>query len=255
LTDLRSPGQETASLQIVGLERSRALVEHAVANRMSMGDLQHYFGSESRPMRVGPGQVVFFTQENIHGNFVNETGKTRVSIDFRTAEAKYGDQLARKPVGGYFELMPPAAGLGPASQAAAPANATAAGRSAILYLNNSTNRTVGVPVHLQRYMLKDYCDRKRIGFDFELFELDGMTHLPTLQHIVSTLRCDAVLYSIYSLPESRPFRVQILDDALNSSVALHFANEDIVVTSSSEREHLEDVLSFAKFGKGPIATS
>src|SRR5204863_3840596 len=132
----------------------------------------------------------FFTQDNIHGNFVNDTGRTRVSMDFRVAEARFGNQLARKIAGGYFELIdqPGRRGLPTGAAQTKPRRSLGGGdgvRSNILYLHNNTPSTRGCPVHLQRYMLLDYCKRHGIEYHFELFELEAMDHLPTLQHIVT----------------------------------------------------------------------
>ena len=41
-------------------------------------------------------------------------------------------------------------------------------------------------MHLQRYMLVDYCKKNDIKFDYELFDLEDMVHLPTLRHLVDT---------------------------------------------------------------------
>src|SRR5262249_15775162 len=87
LTDVSAPESRTASMQIIGIARSRELVQYAIDHQLSVEQMRALFGKESWPLAAKPGLACFFTQENIHGNFVNVTGKTRVSIDFRVAEA------------------------------------------------------------------------------------------------------------------------------------------------------------------------
>jgi sporadic carbohydrate cluster protein (TIGR04323 family) len=253
LTDVTRDADKNASMQIIGIERSRELVRQAVAERWSVNEMTTRFGAESFPLKAGPGRAVFFTQENIHGNFVNDTGRTRVSMDFRVAEARFGDQLARKIAGGYFELIDQPGRAAPHTGAALnkPRRTLGGGdgrRSNILYLHNNTPQTVGAPVHLQRYMLLDYCERHGIEYHFELFELETMDHLPTLQHIVSELQSNVVMYSVFALPLSRAFRSRILDDAARNGVALHFVNEDIAVEDAHDRAALEELLAFARYG-------
>jgi len=248
LTDVSADEDYTASMQIIDTQRSRRLMRQAVESKLGVNQMTELFGKESWPLKAGPGRVVFFNQENIHGNFVNVTGKTRVSIDFRVAEARYGDLLARKIAGGYFEMIPDTNEEEDRNVQTPPASFQN-GRSNILYLNNNTPSTFGVPVHLQRYMVLDYCGRNKINYEFELFELEAMTHLPTLMHIVENLKCNVVLYSVFALPEDRAFRKRILDVALKNKVILHFVNEDVQIADETGRRKVEGLLSFAKYGQ------
>jgi sporadic carbohydrate cluster protein (TIGR04323 family) len=202
------------------------------------------FGAHSVGIRAGPGQVLFFNQENIHGNFVNTTGRTRVSIDFRLAESRFGDQLARKIPGGYFEMLPER-GEDPYR----PDYALDNGRTNVIYLNNNTTSTVHVPPHLQRCMVYEYCQKHGLKFEFELFELESMDHLPTLLHVVDDLRCNAILYSIYSLPAAQADRRRIYDAARENGVYLYFVNENLALAEDGDEARIEQFLEFAKYGE------
>ncbi|TNF36179.1 MAG: hypothetical protein EP329_05460 [Deltaproteobacteria bacterium] len=240
LTDLRAARDETASMYIIGLERSRALVQQAVRERLSVAEMTERFGRESRPLRAGPGEVVLFSQENLHGNVVNRTGKTRVSVDFRIAEARFGDRLAHKPVGGYFALMDRG---GPRPERA-PTNAL----PTVSYLHNATPATAGAPVHLQRYMLAEYCAARGITVDFELFELDAMKHLPTLWHAATTLAANVVMYSVFALPEAPEERRRLLEAFLAQRAVVHFVNEDLRLVDAADLADVEALCAFARYG-------
>ncbi|PIE18267.1 MAG: hypothetical protein CSA66_04995 [Proteobacteria bacterium] len=238
LTDVRAPEDASASLHIIGLDRSRALIRQAAAQRLTVTEMQALFAADSRPLSAGPGQAVLFNQENLHGNFVNLSGKTRVSVDLRVAEARFGDRLARKPVGGYFRLLDaPQTALGADND-----------KPTVLYLNTATSGTRGAPVHLQRCMVLDYCKRHGVSFEFELFELDDMAHLPTLSHVVEGLGANAVLYSVYALPEDAGARARLFDGALAAGLVMHFVNEDLRLTGPEDREAIEAILRFARYG-------
>ncbi|HKX45624.1 MAG TPA: hypothetical protein VJP77_02905 [Planctomycetota bacterium] len=254
LTDVTRPEDRSASLQIVDLEPSRALTRMAVEQALSVEQMTELFGRESRGVQAGPGTVLFFTQEHIHGNFVNETGRTRVSIDFRVAEARFGEQLARKIPGGYFEILRDEDVVADVdadvdSDAGADDAAPRNERPYVLYLNNNTSGTRQVPAHLQRYMVQEYCERRGLAFEFELFELETMDHLPTLRHLVEVLACNAVLYSIYALPEDPAERAAIFAGARARGVHLHFANEALAVADEAGVGRVEALLAFAKYGQ------
>lgn len=243
LTDLTADEDSSASMHVIHLDRSRELILEAADAQLSIQQMTERFGAESHPIQAGPGQVCLFGQEIVHGNFVNETGRTRVSIDFRLAEARYGDQLARKIPGGYFELLPESGEQRRRPDFAVDSN----GRSNIIYLNNNTPSTRDVPAHLQRCMVYDYCGLHDLAYDFELFELETMDHLPTLFHIIDELVCNVILYSIYSLPRDRAFRQRIYSAVLERDVSLFFVNEDVCLRGQQDIEHVEELLAFAKY--------
>ena len=244
LTDVSRAEDRSASLQIIELQRSRELIRCATENELSIAEMTELFGRESTSVRAGPGQVLLFTQENIHGNFVNRTGKTRVSIDFRVAEARFGDQLARKIPGGYFEVVP-----GRGQKPYRPDHGSLDnGRPNVIYLHNNTPSTAGVPVHLQRCLVSEYCRKNDLSYEFELFELEHMDHLPTLQHVVEALGCNAIMYSIYSLPQDARQREKIYAAARDKGLHLYFVNEDLALADERDRERIEQFLAFAKYG-------
>lgn len=250
LTDVSAEEDYTASMQIIDIARSRELVQFSINHRLTIEEMTEQFGRESWPLRAKPGLVCFFTQENIHGNFVNLTGKTRVSIDFRVAEAQYGDRLARKIPAGYFHLIPDREQeedftVTNGNQTPAVHN----GKKNLFYINNNTASTFGVPAHLQRYMLYDYCKSRGLNYEFELFELEDMPHMPTLTHLLEVLKENVIMYSIFALPEDEQLRNRLLDTALANGLIMHFVNEDLQLASRKDLELIGNYLKFAKYGE------
>ena len=202
-----------------------------------MEEMTGVFGKESFQIKAKPGSGCFFTQENIHGSGrPNITGKTRVSMDFRIAEGIYGDYLGRKIPAGYFHLIPDTDEEEEMLAKQAPKAASFAnGKSNIFYVANNTASTYGIPVHLQRYMLVDYCNKKNLKFDYELFDLEDMIYLPTLRHLVEDRECNIVMYSICGLPwKEDAFRNELLETAVKRGSVIHFVNEDLQLTSADD---------------------
>jgi sporadic carbohydrate cluster protein (TIGR04323 family) len=126
------------------------------------------------------------------------------------------------------------------------------GKSNIFYVANNTASTYGIPVHLQRYMLVDYCKKNDLKFDYELFDLEDMVHLPTLRHLVEQRDCNIVMYSIFALPEEEAFRNELLETAVKRGSVIHFVNEDLQLTSADDLKTVKKYLEFSKYGKSRL---
>jgi len=249
-TDVTADEDRSRSMQIIGIKRSRELIKKAIDERLSMEEMTALFDVESRQIKAKPGSACFFTQENIHGSGKpNVSGKTRVSMDFRLAEGAYGDLLGRKIPAGYFHLVPETEEEEERLAQRPPREVVFNnGKSNIFYVANNTSATYPIPVHLQRYMLKDYCEKNGLTADLELFDLEDMLHLPTLWHIVEHRNVNVVLYSIFALPEEESERNRMLEIALKKGMILHFVNEDLSLASVDDLENIKKYLAFSKYG-------
>jgi sporadic carbohydrate cluster protein (TIGR04323 family) len=252
--DVTADEDRSRSMQIIGIKRSRELIKQAIENRLNMQQMTELFAKESWQIKAGPGSGCFFTQENIHGSGrPNTTGKTRVSMDFRIAEGIYGDYLGRKIPAGYFHLIPDTEDEEEALAARPPREkAFANGKPNIFYVANNTASTYGIPVHLQRYMLVDYSKKKNLEFNYELFDLEDMMHLPTLWHLVQDRECNIIMYSIFALPEDEDSRNQMLETALKRGGIIHFVNEDLQLTNADDLKEIKRYLEFSKYGKSRL---
>jgi sporadic carbohydrate cluster protein (TIGR04323 family) len=252
--DVTADEDRSRSMQIIGIKRSRELIKQAIENRLNMHQMTELFAKESWQIKAGPGSGCFFTQENIHGSGrPNATGKTRVSMDFRIAEGMYGDYLGRKIPAGYFHLIPDTEEEEEALAARPPReNAFANGKPNIFYVANNTASTYGIPVHLQRYMLVDYSKKKNLEFNYELFDLEDMMHLPTLWHLVQDRDCNIIMYSIFALPEDEDARNQMLEAKVKRGGVIHFVNEDLQLTNADDLKEIKKYLEFSKYGKSRL---
>jgi sporadic carbohydrate cluster protein (TIGR04323 family) len=252
--DVTADEDRSRSMQIIGIKRSRELIKQAIENRLNMQQMTELFAKESWQIKAGPGSGCFFTQENIHGSGrPNTTGRTRVSMDFRIAEGIYGDYLGRKIPAGYFHLIPDTEEEEDALAARRPREkAFANGKPNIFYVANNTASTYGIPVHLQRYMLVDYSKKKNLEFNYELFDLEDMMHLPTLWHLVNDRECNIIMYSIFALPEDENDRNQMLETAVKRGGVIHFVNEDLQLTNADDLKEIKKYLEFSKYGKSRL---
>jgi sporadic carbohydrate cluster protein (TIGR04323 family) len=248
--DVTSDEDKTRSMQIVPIKKSRELTKYAIEKKLTMAQMTEVWGTAAHQIKAGPGSCCLFSQEHIHGSGMpNTTGKTRISMDFRVAEGMYGDLLGRKMPAGYFHLIPDTeeeeqrlAQLPPKEQQ------FNNGKQHIFYVANNTSATFCIPVHLQRYMLIDYVEKKKITRDYELFDLEDMLHCPTLLHLVEDRNANIVMYSIFALPENEAERNHLLDTSLRRGNIIHFVNEDLQLVTADDLKTIKRYLEFAKFG-------
>src|SRR5712671_3818945 len=105
--DVTADEDRTRSMQIIPIKKSRELTKYAISHRLTMAGMTELWGQNAHQIKAGPGSCCLFSQEHIHGSGMpNITGKTRISMDFRVAEAMYGDLLGRKMPAGYFHIIP-----------------------------------------------------------------------------------------------------------------------------------------------------
>ncbi len=248
--DVTADEDRSRSMQIIGIKKSRELIKQAIDQRLGMEEMTALFDKHSHQIKAKPGSFCAFTQENIHGSgHPNKTGKTRVSMDFRVAEGIYGDLLGRKIPAGYFHIIPESEAE-EEKLAARPSREVVFnnGKSNIFYVANNTAATYAIPVHLQRYMLLDYCKKHGLTADLELFDLEDMMHLPTLVHIVEHRNVNVVMYSIFALPEDEAERNKLLEAAVKKGMIIHFVNEGLALTDEEDLDLIKKYLAFAKYG-------
>jgi sporadic carbohydrate cluster protein (TIGR04323 family) len=219
-----------------------------------MQQMTEVWGSHTHQIKAGPGSCCLFSQEHIHGSGMpNTTGKTRISMDFRIAEGMYGDLLGRKIPAGYFHLIPDTE---EEEERLAQLPAREAqfknGKPNIFYVANNTAATYSIPVHLQRYMLYDYINKKGLSCDYELFDLEDMLHCPTLWHLVEDRNANIVMYSIFALPEEAPDCNHMLETALRRGNIMHFVNEDLQLVTGDDLETIRKYLDFSLYGRSRL---
>ena len=74
-------------------------------------------------------------------------------------------------------------------------------------------------------------------------ENEYLDHLPNLQFLTSDID-NIVMLSIYSLPDNVEDRQKIYESALDNNCQLHFAQEDIIMSSQNDIKLIEEYLTW-----------
>jgi sporadic carbohydrate cluster protein (TIGR04323 family) len=252
--DVTSDEDKTRAMQIIPIKKSRELVRYAIDNKLTMRQMTEVWSKYTHQIKAGPGSCCLFSQEHIHGSGMpNTTGKTRISMDFRIAEAMYGDLLGRKIPAGYFHIIPNTEEEEEHWAQQAPRQLQFKnGKQNIFYVANNTAATYSIPVHLQRYMMYDYAEKNELSCDYELFDLEDMLHCPTLWHLVEERNANIVMYSIFALPEEQSERERMLRTALERANIIHFVNENLQLVAAPDLATVQKYLEFARYGQSRL---
>jgi len=225
---------DTNSMWIADLESSRRLNRRCIENQWSMSVYEKECLKISSPVELVPGQAHLFHQEHVHGNVNNETGYTRMAIDWHVLPL--GGEYKRRLPGGFFRL--------PGDHAQG-THRDYSCQSFVSYLNHSTDFTRGIPAVCQRMLIDNYCKQNKIIYSFHNSELEFFDWCPLLEHMIQQGPDGIVMPSIYSLPTEPARRNYLLDLAGKNKVVLHFANE---ICDTHERDSVEKIKTYLEWG-------
>jgi len=231
--------EKTNSMYIANLQDSRALTKKVIKEQLSQEQFEKECLKISKPVNLNPGQAHLFHQEHIHGNVNNETGYTRMAIDWHILIE--GEEYGNRLPGGFFR----APGDYEQNDSFNYKN-----KNFITYVSNNSKFDKNIPLVFQRKVIDEYCNNKKIlnlGVQFENEYLDW---LPILEHYIKQQPDGIVLCSMYSLPDNTKRRNYLLNLALKNNVELHFANEYCKLSNKKDFDKINFYLNFAKHKKG-----
>ena len=234
---------EGNSMQVVDLDVSRDITRRSLKENWKYERLQEECMDKCWPVTLKPGQSHMFTQEHIHGNIPNRTGKTRVSIDIRIL-VKDG-QAHRKWPGSYFrplfDRQPRKEGV------------IREGDSVASYAGFDSMKSRETQLYFQSQAIKVYCQQNNIPFPYQHGENEG-TNFAHLDHLVTQDNPldHLLMFSFFSLPDDPEHRRTVMENALKNKVRLHFCNEEMVLETETDLEKIEYLRSFTNDFSSPV---
>lgn len=225
---------DTNSMQMLPLKISRKITKQCINNRWSLEKFEDECMKHSFPINLNYGQAHLFTQEHMHGNVNNETDITRLSMDIRILIE--GESYLRRLPGAWLRF--------PGDYRADMVEDNT-GRHFITYDCWSSKFTKHIPLPMQRDLIDVYCEKNKISYSDSQFENEYLDWCPSLQHFIRQKPEGIVMLSIFSLPDKKEWRNNILNLALECGVELHFANEYIVLRNKNDLEFIQSYLEFS----------
>lgn len=236
-----TPCYESNSMQILDLDISRKMTREAVKEGWSYEKLNEKCIELGWPVTLQPGQAHLFTQEHIHGNIPNRTGKTRCSLDIRILVRN--GQCNRKWPGSYFRPLGKNFSKKPEFKK---------DENIVTYAEYEGVKTKKIDLYFQTLVVKDYCQRAGIPFPYQHGENEGLNHAH-LEHLVEKAGTDHILlFSMFSLPDDSNHRISIMNKALASGCKIHLCNEDMIVETEEDIDNVEYLRTFTNDWSSPV---
>jgi len=100
-----------------------------------------------------------------------------------------------------------------------------------------------VPQHVQNLVLRDYCQKKGYEYLLSATEYAMDDSFLVLQQALSEIPkiTGIVAYSLFQMPESSQYRLDLLDRVIDLGGEMHFAVEGLKVTTKEELSKIEDI--------------
>ena len=219
---------DTNTMQIASLEDSVKFTKASIAEKWNYEKIEEESNKICKPANLNYGQALLFTQENIHGNVPNRTGKTRVSFEGRILLR--GGDFNQKTPGGYFKR---------------PFCEDHAKTSPDGYRNAIVMPTFDGPMFgdcnqfTQTLLMQQYVNHNNIEVITKCTDL-STTNCTHAKYVARHRIYDNIVF-----PSIWAFQTEDLEEILEyDGVTVHFASEDL---SCETREEKELALYYRKF--------
>lgn len=204
------------SLSLIEEQDTSSLIRKFQATSMPLTEFENQCRKKALTMPMKYGEIIQFSNKNLHGATKNTSDKTRLSIDFRIVgvDESMGNKSARTYYTPYgFNL--------PKQQSAI----------AIVYCNDDIKHISHVA---QRSVISEYCAKCGLDIYIENNELLQVSHYPVLEQHIQSSDMPIVIFSVRCLPKNHTIAVRLLKKMRGFRHEIHFAFEGVVLS------HLDD---------------
>ena len=229
---------DTNSMYVVATRESRRITKALINNQWSQKKFEDACLETAYPVELDIGQAHLFHQEIIHGNVNNETGVTRMAIDWHILVE--GEEFGGRVPGGFFRLPNDIEYTMPNHK----------NDICIGYIGNNTKYDKHIPPNLQRDAMRIFCKERNIPNNMMQVENEHLYWMPILEELITSEVDVIVMNSIYSLPDQVDRRTYLMNLALKNKVTIWFVNEEFCLSNESEKEKINTYLNFGYKKKG-----
>lgn len=226
--------QNTNSMYVLDLDDSRRITQQTITDKLDYESFEKLALKCAKPVNLSPGQCHLFNQEIIHGNVNNIEDVTRISVDMRILLK--GQPMGKKYPGGYFREL---------SESHLPEKCNKTYDHVITYAGWNSNLTRNIPLHIQRNSIKPYCVKNNITITENVMEHDTLDWCPNIDEFIQPGLEAIIMLSIYALPEDIVDRRRIYNTAINNKTEVHFANEELILSTKEDIEKIERIRNFS----------
>ena len=208
---------ESNTFQIASLTDSLEFTKKAYKEKWTYDKIQTEANKICKPATLKYGDALLFTQEHVHGQIPNKTGKTRIS--FETRILLKGGDFNQKTPGGYFKK--------PFSKEH---NKKGNYKNAIVMPTFDGPMFADCTQFAQTILMEDYIKKNDVEINFKC------TDLSTTNCAYAKYLAKNNIYENMIFPSIWAFQVEDLKEILNADVTVHFASEDLCCDSHDSKD-------------------
>ena len=228
------------ALFLATLEDSLKEIDTIVERKLRQPEIDERLQAICRPVELELGGIQVFNAQTAHGTLKNDTGRTRISVDFRVLME--GCDPGSKNVREYYAR---ASDPDPFTSGTVSDDVMRVG--SYIFPKHGFSRFL--PATSQRAVVHAYASQKHLQIVTEETEIFPMTHHPTLLNLAAGKGAADVqgvlLFSVLCLPQDRALRSEIYETASSSGTTLFFANENLVFPGKDSTADIESALDRA----------
>jgi sporadic carbohydrate cluster 2OG-Fe(II) oxygenase/sporadic carbohydrate cluster protein (TIGR04323 family) len=225
---------DSNSMQMINFKTSNELSQKCVNEQWSLEKFESECVNNCFPVNLNYGECFLFFQDYLHGNINNETEITRVSMDIRILIE--GEDYFRKLPGGYFRFP---------GDYRSNVEQNNSEKYFLTYDSWCSEYSKNIPAQLQNLYIDSYCEENKIYPHDSLTDNIDLTWFPALRSYIKQKPDGIVMLSIFSLPDKKEWRDEILNLALENDVELHFVNEHLILRNKTDLKLIQDYLNFS----------
>ena len=206
------------SIFVADEETSLRLTREIRETQKSIVEMNKLARNVAKPLEMKFGEVFFFNSHILHGTELNNTGRSRVSFDFRML--RDGEDRGLKDES--FFVRP----RGRVAQISAKT------KTGAMYIGKYLGLTKVISQKYQILLCNRYASEQHIAAHIGETELSGFDHHPTLWNLITGSYAgsftDLIMFSLLLLPQEPDRRSKLLEEISRRHLTLHFVAEDLV---------------------------
>lgn len=204
---------------------SKNLIDKHVKKNFDRNKFQKNALSCAKPVLVKPGDIVVFSNKNVHGTIPNRSKSTRLSFDFRIL--KVGDDPGIRDINKFYECTKKNINNNKKNYV-----------HAMLYSKNSVAHISHVS---QRSVIEDYCSRSDLFVKEESSEMHGLDTYPNINYHIQAKKLPLVLFSLRCLPKNKNHLIDMIKKLRLFKYEVHFALEGKKLSEIKNKEILSSI--------------
>jgi sporadic carbohydrate cluster 2OG-Fe(II) oxygenase len=228
---------DSNSMQVLSWEDTKEIMTIIHENKSSLEEVQTMCEKVCWPVNLKYGNAWLFNQGHLHGNINNATNVTRMSFDVRMALK--GEDFGYRRAGSFYRFK--------GESAESSLSRLARDGRWVVYVDQDCEYIYPTPNFMVREFLLSHSKNLNITITEWHNEYRYCTWCPQFVNLVSQGYVNGIVVpSVYAFSFSAEELIEVLKLALKNQVQILFADESLLLSDSSDLEHIKKLFDFIR---------